>query len=134
MEPRVSGTIDPTHRLDCGSEPLNAWLYEIDRTVQGRRLGTYLLLDAIELVAAASGRLLIVDATDEAAAAFYRTHGFTPITATRRLYGRISSLGLMYSHKAKNLSVPPRRALSRPDLPVGTRVRPPARCRSRAGG
>ncbi|MCA0296191.1 MAG: GNAT family N-acetyltransferase [Actinobacteria bacterium] len=58
----------------------------LDRGVQGRGLGTYLLLDAVELVVAASttggGRLLVVDAIDDAAAAFYRAHGFTPITGT----------------------------------------------------
>ena len=71
----------------------------LDRSLQGRGLGTYLLLDAVELVVAASasggGRLLVVDAIDEAAADFYRAHGFTGITGTQRLYTRISSLQAM---------------------------------------
>ena len=73
----------------------------LDRTVQGRGLCTYLLLDAVELVVAASatggGRLLVVDAIDDAATAFYRAHGFTEITGTRRLYARISSLRAILS-------------------------------------
>lgn len=68
----------------------------LDRSLQGQGLGTHLLLDAVEAVIAASesggGRLLIVDAIDEPAAAFYRAHGFTEITGTSRLYARISAL------------------------------------------
>ena len=74
----------------------------LDRSLQGQGLGTYLLLDAVELVVAAAetsgGRLLVVDAIDDAAADFYRAHGFTGIEETRRLYARISSLrGLLDS-------------------------------------
>lgn len=68
----------------------------LDRSLQGGGLGTYLLLHAVELVVAASttggGRLLVVDAIDDAASSFYRAHAFTPISGTRRLYARISSL------------------------------------------
>lgn len=78
----------------------------LDRTVQGRGLGTYLLLDAVEVVVAASttggGRLLVVDATDDAASAFYRAHDFTPITGTRRLYARISSLRAMLDRSQRS--------------------------------
>lgn len=74
----------------------------LDRTLQRRGLGTYLLLDAIELILAASasggGRLLVVDAIDDVAAGFYRDHGFSAITGTRRLYVRISSLRAMLDH------------------------------------
>lgn len=68
----------------------------LDRSLQGRGLGTYLLLDAAELVVAASasggGRLLVVDAINHDAAGFYRAHGFMEITGTHRLYARISTL------------------------------------------
>lgn len=55
----------------------------LDRRLQGQRLGSQLLVDALEVVVAAAelaaGRLVVVDAIDEAAAAFYRHHDFTPV-------------------------------------------------------
>jgi GNAT superfamily N-acetyltransferase len=55
----------------------------VDRALHGRGLGAELLFDAIEKVVRASatggGRLIVVDAIDEAAANFYRHHDFTPV-------------------------------------------------------
>ena len=67
----------------------------LDRSEHGRGLGADLLRDA--LLRAISGarefgaRAVIVDAADEHAAAFYRHHGFLPLTG-QRLYRRISDL------------------------------------------
>lgn len=72
----------------------------LDRQLQGRGLGTRLLLDAAEVVAAASatggGRLLVVDAIDDNATAFYRAHGFIEIAGSSRLYVRISALRSLF--------------------------------------
>lgn len=55
----------------------------VDRASQGLRLGEGLLLDALGRALALSGGLGVhaveVDALDEAAAAFYRKYGFTPL-------------------------------------------------------
>ncbi len=54
----------------------------LDRTRQGRGEGGLLLVDAltvaIEGMRDVGGRLVVVDAIDTKAAAFYRKHGFTP--------------------------------------------------------
>lgn len=58
--------------------------------LQGRGLGSQLLLGAIEVMVtasqAAAGRLIVVDAVDEAAHRFYAHHGFVPIAGGNRLY------------------------------------------------
>lgn len=68
----------------------------LDRSLQGRGLGSQLLLDAVETVVRATeiggGRLLVVDAIDEPAASFYRAHDFEQIQGSHRLYARIASL------------------------------------------
>lgn len=50
----------------------------LDRTLHGCGLGADLLVEALQVVVAAAdtvaGRLIIVDAIDDAAAAFYRSH------------------------------------------------------------
>ncbi len=75
----------------------------LDRDLQGRGLGSQLLLDALEVVVAAAdvagGRLVVVDAIDAAAAAFYRHHDFRAVdfravddgTDDARLYLKIAS-------------------------------------------
>jgi ribosomal protein S18 acetylase RimI-like enzyme len=52
----------------------------IDKKFQGRGLGSALLADALERAARSeiASYALLVDAKDEAAAAFYRHHGFIP--------------------------------------------------------
>lgn len=55
----------------------------LDRTLQGRGLGSQLLASALLRIAAGTGdlggRFVVVDAIDEPAAAFYRHHGFAEI-------------------------------------------------------
>lgn len=55
----------------------------LDRSLQGRGLGGQLLPDALEVIVAAAsraaGRLIVVDAIDDAAWAFYRHHDFQPV-------------------------------------------------------
>jgi GNAT superfamily N-acetyltransferase len=55
----------------------------VDRRLHGQGLGAELLLDAVEKVvhaaATGGGRLIVVDAIDEAAESFYRHHDFTPV-------------------------------------------------------
>lgn len=55
----------------------------LDRRLQGRGLGSQLLLDAVQTIVAAAdsaaGRLIVVDAIDERAATFYRHHDFRQV-------------------------------------------------------
>jgi len=54
----------------------------IDRRFQGKRLGSALLIDAVERAAHSDTAVyaLLVDAKDDQAAAFYRKHEFVPFT------------------------------------------------------
>lgn len=58
----------------------------LDRSLHGRGLGGQLLRDALEVVVAAAGhaagRLVVVDAIDDAAAAFYRHYDFRPVAGS----------------------------------------------------
>lgn len=58
----------------------------IDRQYRGRGLGAALLFDAIARAARADTAIFaaLVDAKDDAAAAFYRHHGFQPFAARPR--------------------------------------------------
>lgn len=55
----------------------------LDRSLHGQRLGSQLLASALKRAAIGArdlgGRYVIVDAIDDAAASFYRHHGFEPI-------------------------------------------------------
>ncbi len=55
----------------------------LEVTLHGRGLGAELLHDAMDRIVTAadtaSGRLIVVDAIDQAAAAFYRHHDFQPV-------------------------------------------------------
>lgn len=55
----------------------------LDRSLRGQGLGTELLLDAVGRIMGAAeaggGRLIVVDALDDAAAKFYRYHDFHPV-------------------------------------------------------
>jgi|GEM_PF-102781 GNAT superfamily N-acetyltransferase len=68
----------------------------IVRDLQGSGYGSDLLLDALESAAAAAnlggGRLVVVDAIDDNAFAFYRHHGLMPIGGTSRLFVRIDRI------------------------------------------
>jgi GNAT superfamily N-acetyltransferase len=56
----------------------------LDGGLRGQGLGAELLRDALEVIIAAAsqaaGRLIVVDAIDDAAAAFYRHHDFQPLS------------------------------------------------------
>ena len=66
----------------------------LDAALQGAGLGARLLVDALDTIVtaaeAASGRLIVVDAIDEAARAFYQHHDVRPIRGTARLVMKVS--------------------------------------------
>jgi GNAT superfamily N-acetyltransferase len=69
----------------------------LDRSLQGQGLGGELLLDALSRAVQASeiaaARLMVVDAIDEGAAAFYEHHGFVAVPGTRqRLVQKMSDI------------------------------------------
>ncbi|MBS1870815.1 MAG: GNAT family N-acetyltransferase [Actinobacteria bacterium] len=69
----------------------------VDRRRQGRRLGSRLLAEALRLTVvasdAAAAPLVVVDAIDERAAAFYRKWGFIDVPENSlRLYRKISDI------------------------------------------
>jgi ribosomal protein S18 acetylase RimI-like enzyme len=69
----------------------------VDHRHQGRQLGSRLLAEALRraVVAsdAAAARLIVVDAIDERAAAFYREHGFMDVPENPlRLYRKVSEI------------------------------------------
>lgn len=82
----------------------------LSRTLHGSGYGGQLLLDALETVAAAarvvSGRLVVVDAIDEAALAFYRHHGLQPIDGSMRLVARIDRVAESLARAAAMRQVP----------------------------
>jgi predicted N-acetyltransferase YhbS len=68
----------------------------VDRSLHGRGLGGQLLRDALEVIVTAAsraaGRLIVVDAIDDAAAAFYRYYDFQPIAGDpRRLVMKVAT-------------------------------------------
>lgn len=62
--------------------------FALDAGMQGTGLGRDLLLRAlstiVEAARSAGGKLVVVDAVDDAAAAFYQHHGFLPVPEHRR--------------------------------------------------
>lgn len=69
----------------------------LDRRIQGKGLGGDLLIKALETIVeagkVAGGKLVIVDAIDEAAAAFYVHHDFEPLPGDRsRLVKKLSTV------------------------------------------
>jgi ribosomal protein S18 acetylase RimI-like enzyme len=69
----------------------------VDRSVQGQGLGGALLVDALRRIRGLADvigmRVIIVDAIDTEAEAFYRRHGFEPILEhPRRLFLSIRSI------------------------------------------
>jgi len=69
----------------------------VDRQYQGRQLGGRLLRFAIERILDANAHvavtLVVADAIDEPAVAFYEHHGFLRVPGTQRLLARTSDLG-----------------------------------------
>lgn len=67
----------------------------LDGSLHSRGLGSELLIDALQVIVAAAetagGRLTVVDAIDDKAAAFYRHHDFVPIAGERRLVMRVAT-------------------------------------------
>jgi GNAT superfamily N-acetyltransferase len=108
LAPHVVMRDDVEHKLGRGSphaipSVLLARL-ALDRTRQGRGEGSLLLVDsltvAIEGMRDVGGRLIVVDAIDAKAAAFYRKHGFTPCP------GRADRLVIKASDVAVSLGLP----------------------------
>jgi GNAT superfamily N-acetyltransferase len=91
----------------------------LDRSLHGQGLGSELLVDALEtLVRAAdraAARLVVVDAIDDRAAAFYRRHDFVPLkdnprrlvmkVATARKALGVSSMHITPDHDLRLVSV-----------------------------
>lgn len=76
----------------------------LDKSLQGQGLGSELLIDALEVIVTASrhsgGRLIVVDAIDGAAVAFYRRHDFEPIkNDDQRLVMKVAT-----AHQALNIT------------------------------
>lgn len=70
--------------------------FALDESLHGQGLGEQLLVDAVSKIMGAAqttgGRLIVVDAIDEAAAAFYRRFGFQPVRNTgNRLVMKMST-------------------------------------------
>ncbi len=68
----------------------------LDESLQGKGLGGALLAEALQRIVAATetvaARFVVVDATDDTAAAFYTYHGFRPVPETRRLVQKLSDV------------------------------------------
>lgn len=68
----------------------------LDRSLHGQGFGSELLVDALDRMvqasATAAGRLIVVDAIDDAAAAFYAHHDFQPVSGNpKRLVMKIAT-------------------------------------------
>jgi ribosomal protein S18 acetylase RimI-like enzyme len=67
----------------------------LDHTLHGQGLGGQLLLDALARIVDAAtvggGRLIVVDAVDDQAAAFYRRHDFVTVGDSPRLYLKVTT-------------------------------------------
>jgi GNAT superfamily N-acetyltransferase len=88
----------PSRSLSAGYSAIPGYLigrFALSQTLHGQGLGTHLLLDALERIVAAAadagGRLIAVDALDDAAHSFYRHHNFQPIQGSRRLVMKIAT-------------------------------------------
>lgn len=73
--------------------------FALDMSVQGRGLGSELLIAAlttvIEAARVAGGKVVVVDAIDEDAAAFYGHHDFIPVPGNpRRLVQKLSTVAV----------------------------------------
>lgn len=88
----------PSRSLSAGYSMIPGYLLArlaLNRTLHGQGLGTQLLLDALERIVAAAatvgGRLIAIDALDDAAHQFYCHHDFQPIQDSRRLMMKIAT-------------------------------------------
>ena len=75
----------------------------LDRSLQGQGYGAVLLADAldvaVEAIKRAGGRMIVVDAVNEQAVAFYEHHGFVPVP------GNSNRLVLKASSAARSLGI-----------------------------
>jgi len=99
LAPTVVDRIELPAKAAGGISTVPAYLLArlaIDTSLQGHGLGADLLAlalqDIVAAAAKASGRLVIVDAIDEPAIAFYQRHGFRLIPGSRRLYRPIADI------------------------------------------
>jgi GNAT superfamily N-acetyltransferase len=101
VAPHLLGRGDAPARLARGApEHIPAVLlakFALDSSVQGQGLGSEFLVAALELILAAArragGRVVVVDAVDDEARAFYEHHDFTPLPSDpRRLVMKLSSV------------------------------------------
>lgn len=94
---------DLPRNLTSGYSRIPAYLLAklaLDRSLHGQGWGALLLVDALETIAQAAetggGRLVVVDAIDDRAVAFYEHHDFVAIEAKtdrpRRLYMKIATI------------------------------------------
>jgi GNAT superfamily N-acetyltransferase len=91
----------PSARLAGGYSLIPGYLLArlaLARSLHGQGLGQQLLLDALSRIVEAAGRgggrLVVVDAIDESAHAFYRRHDFVSVTGSQRLYLKIETARL----------------------------------------
>jgi GNAT superfamily N-acetyltransferase len=95
----------PSRSLSAGYSTIPGYLLArlaLSQTLHGQGLGTQLLLDALERIVVAArtagGRLIAVDALDDAAHHFYRHHDFQPIQGSRRLVMKIATARATLKH------------------------------------
>lgn len=108
IAPHLLGREDAPRRLARGApEQIPAILLAklaLDSAAQGQGLGSELLVSALDVVVAAArragGRVVLVDAIDDEARAFYEHHDF------ELLPGRTHRLVMKLSSAAKALGVP----------------------------
>ena len=89
---------DVSRSMSGGVEVVPAYLLArlaLDQSLHGQGLGAELLMDALQVIVdaaeTAAGRLIVVDAIDDAAHAFYRHHSFVPIAGGRRLAMKVAT-------------------------------------------
>jgi GNAT superfamily N-acetyltransferase len=88
----------PSRSLSAGYSTIPGYLIArlaLAQALHGQGIGTQLLLDALERIVVAAtnagGRLVAVDALDDAAHSFYRHHDFQPIQGSRRLVMKVAT-------------------------------------------
>lgn len=88
----------PTKSMAAGFSAIPGYLLgrlALDQELQGRKLGSQLLLDAIETIVIAAerggGRVIVVDAVDDEAVSFYEHHDFIRVGDTHRLVMKIAT-------------------------------------------
>jgi GNAT superfamily N-acetyltransferase len=95
----------PSRSLSAGYSTIPGYLLArlaLTQALHGQRLGTHLLLDALERIVLAAtnagGRLIAVDALDDDAHRFYLHHNFQPIQSSRRLVMKIATARAALNH------------------------------------